>query len=391
MKKIFLTLIVLIGTTIPWACSKNNNPISPAPTATLTPIPTNWAGYTNTSTPTSTATATATATNINGYTSTVTPTPTITSTLTITPTSTQTGTPTNTATYTASPTSTNTFIPTSTFSTSPPTLTGTPWTTGSYSPSGLAANSSGTTVYVAEEGEAPAFGQVEEFNSSGVSVGTLAGVTFAVPYGTAVDGSGNIYVVDRGNNGVYVFNSSGGYQTTLTSWTTTATGPTSFSSPEGIAVDSANLYVADTGNDEIEIFALGSFSSSVTEWGGTGSGAGTFNNPSAVALDGSGNLYVADASNQLIQIFNPTTFTYSSEFSTVPGSDIYGIAINGTNLYAADVANSQVEIYNLVGSLLAAGPGNNAPNNPSPDGVIIFGSDILVSDFNNNGIYNFQP
>jgi len=420
--------MALAGLALPFACSNNNNPTTPAETPSPTPVPTNWAGYTSTPTiitftPTNTVSSTPTNTftlvpGANTYTPTGTPTitwtptqtlsPTVTLSPTLTPTnangytSTMTFTITNTFTVTNSFTPTNTpstptpiltSTPTNTFVATPPTLTGTPWTTGSFSPNGLAADASGTTyVYVAEEKSVPSnSGQVEVFNSAGVSQGLLTGVSFGEPYGTAVDPSGNIYVVDRINNAVYIFNSSNVYQSTLSSWATSTSGPTAFSAPEGIAVDGANLYVADTGHDEIEIFALASLSSSVTEWGGTGSGNGTFNNPSAIAVDGSGNVYVADASNQLIQEFSASTFLFNIQFSTVAGSDIFGIAVNGSNIYAADVANSQVEIYSLTGNLLAAGPGTNAPNSPSPDGVIVFGSNILVSDFNNNAIYNFQP
>jgi sugar lactone lactonase YvrE len=75
------------------------------------------------------------------------------------------------------------------------------------------------------------------------------GVTFNHPAGVAVDGSGNVYVADYGNNRVE--------RLVAGTWTTIGSG---FINPWGVAVDgSGNVYVADTYNGRIERLAAGTW------------------------------------------------------------------------------------------------------------------------------------
>jgi len=75
---------------------------------------------------------------------------------------------------------------------------------------------------------------------------------FNLPRGVAVDGSGNIYVADVGNNRIQVFNSAGTHQL---SFGTLGSADGQFNSPIGVAVDgSGNIYVSDTGNHRIQVF-----------------------------------------------------------------------------------------------------------------------------------------
>src|SRR5262249_34251890 len=63
-------------------------------------------------------------------------------------------------------------------------------------------------------------------------------------------------------------------------------------------------YVADTGNNRIQVFyADGTY---IGQWGGFGSGNGQFDHPLGIAADGSGHVYVADTGNNRIQQFQAT-------------------------------------------------------------------------------------
>src|SRR5256885_2274817 len=74
-----------------------------------------------------------------------------------------------------------------------------------------------------------------------------------------------------------------------------------FSSPTGVAVDgSGNVYVADTGNNTIrkvtsagEVTTLAGLAGTFGSANGTGSAA-RFGSPIGVAVEGIGNVYVAD-------------------------------------------------------------------------------------------------
>ena len=85
-----------------------------------------------------------------------------------------------------------------------------------------------------------------------------------------------------------------------------------FKQPEGVAVDGAgNVYVADSGNNTIRRITQGQVSSTIAGIAGSSGandGAGgdaLFNFPAAVAADSAGNLYVADQNNRTIRKVAP--------------------------------------------------------------------------------------
>lgn len=156
--------------------------------------------------------------------------------------------------------------------------------------------------------------------SSGV-VTTLVGTTgsvlrFSDPIGVAVDGAGSLFIAGTGSSTIWkvavgvvtaLVGSGGGF---LGEGSTDGTGSAArFKKPAGVAVDgSGNLFVADTGNNTIRKVVMAT--RAVTTLVGTaGTGGSTddtgaaarFNQPSGVAVDGVGNLFVADTSNYTIR------------------------------------------------------------------------------------------
>src|SRR5438094_4979731 len=87
-----------------------------------------------------------------------------------------------------------------------------------------------------------------------------------------------------------------GTPTFLTKWGTLGSGDGQFNSPFSVAVDnSGNVYVVDSGNNRVEKFdSSGTF---LTAWGSFGSGDGQFSSPRGVAVGPSGNVYVVDTNN----------------------------------------------------------------------------------------------
>ena len=107
---------------------------------------------------------------------------------------------------------------------------------------------------------------------------------FDTPTGVAVDGAGNVYVVEAGLNFNYCvqnFDISGNY---LTKWGSFGSGDGQFNSLHGITVDtSGNVYVVEYPNQRVQKFSNdGTF---ITKWGSFGSGDGQFYNPDGVAVD----------------------------------------------------------------------------------------------------------
>ncbi len=146
--------------------------------------------------------------------------------------------------------------------------------------------------------------------------GTEAG-KLSFPRAVSADASGNIYVADSGNNRVQVFAADGTY---LRGWGSTCKldtgegctdgGRGQFNEPWGIAVGAdGSVYVSDTWNHRVQKFTNdGQF---VTAWGVFGSTGGElgqenlFYGPRTIAVSLDGDIYVMDTGNKRIQVFRP--------------------------------------------------------------------------------------
>ena len=178
-------------------------------------------------------------------------------------------------------------------------------------PHGLARNSISGALYIVDSGNHRVMSYLSGVptvvageNGSGTNNGQLNS-----PNGLAFDSSSNsLYIVNYASHNIvrWVLSES--------SWTLVAGSPTGVGSsqstmlyyPIGLTLDAmGNMYVADYGNQRIQLFMRGKLNG--TTIAGVTSTAGNhaylFYNPYGVALDSDFNLYVADTSNQRIQKF----------------------------------------------------------------------------------------
>ncbi len=173
------------------------------------------------------------------------------------------------------------------------------------------------------------------------------------PRGITVDEVGNVYVADSGNNRIQVFDSSGQF---LTRWGSEGDGPGQFKEPWGIAVDAkGNVYVADTWNHRVQKFdAEGNFLLQWGNYGATGGAAvgeeGFFWGPRDIAVDAAGNVYVTDTGNKRVQVFDPDGqfLAQWGGFGLEDGlmDEPVGIAIDEAgNVYLADTWNQRVQKF----------------------------------------------
>ena len=165
--------------------------------------------------------------------------------------------------------------------------------TGLSQPSAVAVDGAGN-VYIGDSGnnrvvEVPVQAGVPNNSAQSVVITGLSGTT-----GLATDYTGSLYVADSGNSRVLrITNTSGtpnpGY---------TATIGTGLKAPVAVATDSkGDIFIADqTANDVVEITPL---SSAQVQVGSSLSG------PSGLAVDPAGSVYIADSGNlRIIKIPN---------------------------------------------------------------------------------------
>ncbi len=143
------------------------------------------------------------------------------------------------------------------------------------------------------------------------------------PNDVAVDSSGDLYIADQGNDRIRKVIVATGIITTVAGTSTRGffgdEGPATAASlwnPLGVTLDgSGNLYIADTGNDRIrKVSAATGIITTVAGGGVRGfSGdqgpatAASLYNPGGVGLDGSRNLYIADTVNARIRKVSAAT------------------------------------------------------------------------------------
>jgi sugar lactone lactonase YvrE len=212
-------------------------------------------------------------------------------------------------------------------------------------------------------------------NAQSVPLGGLGAV--------ASDPSGNIYFI--ASNSVFMDQNNALMRVAGTSrigysGDNAAATAAQLNSPGGIAIDGAgNLYIADSGNNRIRKVVLSSGVISTIAGTGTASYTGdngpasnaTLNNPQGLALDSAGNLYIADTNNNVIRKIVFAT----GAITTVAGNGIQGVAGDGQiattarlnsptgitvdslfNIYIADSGNHRIREVVQIGNPLQPGP-----------------------------------
>ncbi|MBV6342910.1 InlB B-repeat-containing protein, partial [Candidatus Magnetobacterium casense] len=235
-----------------------------------------------------------------------------------------------------------------------------------------------------------------QFVSSWGSFGTGNG-QFSSPFGIAVDAAGDVYVADTGNDRIQVFNSTG---TFITAWGSSGTGNGQFSSPHRIAVGAVgtaptDVYVTDTANNRVQRFSTrGGF---LGAWGSSGSGDGQFSTPKGIAVDTAGNVYVVDYDNSRIQKFSSTGAFITKWGNNSPTDGNfnvpYGVTVDRAgNVYVADYGNNRIQQFNSTGTFIAkwGSAGLEDGQFDSAAGISIDASnDVYVADEKNNRIQKF--
>ncbi len=234
---------------------------------------------------------------------------------------------------------------------------------GSYG-AGLALDSIHGVLYVANRDN----NQIQSYDLNGNTItqwGTGGSgnsmyipAQFSYPSSVAVDGVHNkVYVADTGNNRIQVFSPDGITCTAIWGTGPEATKPASFNGPHNIFVDvpDSKVYIADNGDNVVQVFDLdGNYQ---TQFGGGGSGNGQFSGPVGIWVDDTrGKIYVVDQGNYRVEVFsmsyNYITQWGSGAWPSPPGAGKFyspwGVAVDSITgwIYVTDRAGS-VQVFNI--------------------------------------------
>jgi len=193
--------------------------------------------------------------------------------------------------------------------------------------------------------------------------GTGASAGFHSTIALAIDGAGNLFVVD--DDTVRKITQAGVVTTLADSKGATI----EFSPARGVAVDDGNNLFVTNGNVIQRISPAGVVSTLAGTVGSAGSADGTgaaarFNSPQGLAVDRAGDVFVADTGNHTVRKITP-----AGEVTTLAGSPGAEGGVDGTGASARFRQPATVAVDGT-GNVLVADSGNNAIRKITADGVV---------------------
>ncbi len=260
--------------------------------------------------------------------------------------------------------------------------------------------------------------------------GPPAAADLSDPTSVAVDGAGNLFIVDSINNAVREVNASAGQIKTVA-----GNGEGSYNGdggaaagaelydPTSVAVDAAgDLFIADSNNNVVrKVNASTGLITTVAgngAWGYGGDGAAAtsaqVDDPMGIAVDAAGNIYIADSGNNVVRKIDPagtiTTIAgdfalgagYSGDGSAATAGQLdapTGLAVDGDFLFIADTGNNVVRRVDLSTGIITTVAGNDALGSgysgdgqaatgaqlDAPTGIAVNASgDLYIADSGNN-------
>ncbi len=197
--------------------------------------------------------------------------------------------------------------------------------------------------------------------------GAATAAQLSLPFGLAINGSGELIMTDYGNNRIRKINTSGviytiagiGYYGFAGDG-----GPATaaqFRAPTGIAIDpGGNIYISDAINQRVRKISTSGiistkFGTGVIGYNGDGipASSATLAGPAGIMIDASGNVYVSDYQNDRLRKVNP-----SGVISTVCGTGHLGFSGDGSAATSAQLFYPRGQAFDGSGNMYI-GDGRN--------------------------------
>jgi sugar lactone lactonase YvrE len=233
-------------------------------------------------------------------------------------------------------------------------------------------------------------------NLTGFKEGTTA-TNLSDPAWVDFDSHGNAWVADDGNSRVLEYRApivtgeaasvvlgQPNFTATLT------TGPNSLSDDNGLWIDGhGNVWVADSGDNRVVEYAGPTTSivsnqtpinvlgqSNLTTTGANTSRTGLAY-PTAVTTDPNGNIWVVDQDNQRVLGYIPTQYPLGFTETGLPAGTPWGVVVNGTTLASSSTVVSTVEVNGTFSWTTVLVPGWSP--SPASDTTTVNGAVMNVS------------
>ena len=176
-----------------------------------------------------------------------------------------------------------------------------------------------------------------------------------MPSACAADSTGNLYIADTGNNRIRKVNAAGVISTVAGTGAPGGSGDegpavaAALSAPCGVAVDgSGDIFIADTGNQRIRMVTTDGVIHNIAGTGAAGfAGDGgaalqaQINTPAGLLVDGSGDVYVADSGNNRIRRLTPLPAALPVT-PTAPSAPPAAVILNAATMAAGAVAPGEL-------------------------------------------------
>jgi sugar lactone lactonase YvrE len=243
--------------------------------------------------------------------------------------------------------------------------------------------------------------------------GPASSAQFSYVHGIAADAAGNVFIADTSNNRVRKVSAAGTVTTVAGNggWgfngNDGAATSALLASPRGVAIDLlGNLFIADTGNNQIRKVTPAGVISAVAGTGNAGfSGDGgpataaQLNNPAAVAVDPAGNLFIADQNNNRIRMVNTAgvittlsgrTLGFSGDGGPAVSAQLSGprgVAVDATgNVFIADSGNNRIRMVDrggIINTVAGSTTGFSGDEGQAVSAGLSFPVDVAVDALGN--------
>jgi tripartite motif-containing protein 71 len=217
---------------------------------------------------------------------------------------------------------------------------------------------------------------------------------FAQAFGVGTGPDGSVYAIDRLNQRIERFSSTGAY---MYDAAFRGVGVDAFSWPEDNAVaPDGTLWVVDTRNARLEHWPADLSSTGVTDVGTKGAGVGQFNYPEGLTVASTGVVWVADSNNNRIESYSPTTRKFAVYGTTGSGTCQFNhpesIAVgSGGKIYVADSLNNRIVEMTVSTGACTAFTATYATGLDQPQGVTIAADGtVWVADSGNDRIVHLS-